>query len=176
VLAFWIAFAIWLASLEAALDVYIPRILLAGAVGPLAGAAGWLLVDRLRAVDRVAVRSLGFGFFAGIVATASGAVTVSFPWSVLVGALAGVFGALIHSARGISRTGIATRWGLTLLGAAAVGFLAPPVAGDTVGVLFSAQVGVLNTPLMAFLGVAGGSAVVSAPAWMFLRRHQTEPT
>ncbi|MEO8529470.1 MAG: hypothetical protein ABI435_10360, partial [Pseudolysinimonas sp.] len=153
----------------------IPRILLAGAVGPLAGAAGWLLVDRLKVVNRSVVRSLAFGFFAGIAATASGAVTVSFPWSVVVGALAGVFGALIHSARGVSRAGIATRWGLTLLIAAAVGFLAPPIAGDTVGVLFSAQVGVLNTPLLAFLGVAVGSLVVSAPAWLLLRR-QSKPT
>lgn len=172
VLGFWVAFTVWLSSLEADLDVYIPRILLAGAVGPLAAALGWLLVDRLKAVDRSMVRSLGFGFFAGIAATASGAVTVSFPWSLVVGALAGVFGALIHSARTVARSGVATRWGLTLLGAAAVGFLAPPVAGDTIGVLFSAQVGVLTTPLLAFLGVAAGSAVVSAPPWILLRRHQ----
>ncbi|MEO5533709.1 MAG: hypothetical protein ABIR17_01090 [Pseudolysinimonas sp.] len=175
-LGFWVAFAVWLSSLEAAVDVYIPRILLAGAVGPLAGAVGWLLVDRLKAVGRAVPRSLGFGFFAGIAATISGAVTVSFPWSLLVGALAGVFGALIHSARVVSRAGVATRWGLTLLVAAAIGFLAPPIAGDTVGVLFSAQVGVLNTPLLAFLGVAVGSVIVSAPAWVLLRRHQSEPT
>jgi Amt family ammonium transporter len=59
-----------------------------------------------------------------------------------------------------------------LLGATAVGFLAPPISGDTVGILFSAQVGVLATPLMAFFGVAIGAALVSAPVWVLLRRHQ----
>ena len=171
VLGFWVAFALWLTSLEAALDAYLPRILLAGAVGPAAAALGWVLVDRLRAVDRPVTRSLGFGFLAGIAATTSGAVTVSFPWSAVVGVLAGMFAALIHSARLIVRAGAAPRWGLTLLGATAVGFLAPPVWGDTIGILFSAQVGILAAPLMAFLGVAVGSALVSAPVWLLVRRR-----
>jgi len=172
VLGFWFAFALWLTSLEADLDAYIPRILLAGVVGPAAAALGWLLVDRAKAIPRAASRSLGFGFLAGIAATASGAVIVSFPWSAVVGALAGIFGALIHSARPLAAGAIAPRWGLTLLGATAVGFLAPPISGDTIGILFSAQVGVLLTPLMAFLGVALGAALVSAPVWVLLRRHQ----
>jgi Amt family ammonium transporter len=172
ILGFWFAFALWLTSLEADLDAYIPRILLAGVVGPAAGALGWFLVDRLKAAERVATRSLGFGFLAGIAATASGAVVVSFPWSGLVGALAGIVAALIHASRPLAAGGTAPRWGLTLLGATAVGFLAPPISGDTVGILFSAQVGVLATPLMAFFGVAIGAALVSAPVWVLLRRHQ----
>jgi hypothetical protein len=173
VIGFWIAFAIWLASLEAAFDAYVPRILLAGTVGPAAGALGWLLVDQLKATGRTITRSLGFGFLAGIAATASGAVTVSFPWSAVVGALAGVVAAVIHSAKPLVAAGIAPRWGLTLLGAAAVGFLAPPISGDTIGFLFSAQVGVLATPLIAFLGVALGAVAVSAPVWVLLRRRQS---
>lgn len=173
VLGFWLAFAFWLTSLEAAIDPYIPRILLAGAVGPAAGAVGWVLVDKLKAVDRPTTRSLAFGFLAGIAATVPGAVTVSFPWSVVVGALAGIAGALIHAAKPLAVAGTAPRWGLTLLGATAVGFLAPPVWGDTIGVLFSAQVGVLAAPLLAFFGVALGAAVVSAPVWVLLRRRQT---
>ncbi len=174
VLGFWIAFALWLASLEAALDPYVPRILLAGAIGPAAGALGWLLVDQLKATGRPFTRSLGFGFLAGIAATASGAVTVSFPWSAVVGALAGIVAGVIHAAKPLAVAGIAPRWGLSLLGAAAVGFLAPPISGDTVGILFSAQVGVLWTPLLAFVGVALGAAVVSAPVWVLLRRRQAE--
>lgn len=172
VIGFWLAFALWLASLEAALDAYVPRIFLAGAVGPAAGALGWLLVDRLKATGRPVTRSLGFGFLAGIAATTSGAVIVSFPWSAVVGAFAGIVGALIHSSRPLAVGGLSSRWGLTLLGAAAVGFLAPPIWGDTVGVLFSAQVGVIATPLMAFLGVALGSALISAPVWVLLRARQ----
>ncbi|WP_309708088.1 hypothetical protein [Pseudolysinimonas sp.] len=172
VLGFWIAFALWLASLEAALDPYVPRILLAGAIGPAAGALGWLLVDTLKATGRPFTRSLGFGFLAGIAATAPGAVTVSFPWSAAVGALAGIVAGVIYSAMPLAAAGIAPRWGLALLGATAVGFLAPPISGDTVGILFSAQVGVLWTPLLAFLGVALGAAAVSAPVWVLLRRRQ----
>ena len=172
VLGFWVTFALWLTSLEAAIDPYVPRILLAGVVGPAAGALGWLLVDRLKATGRAVPRSLGFGFLAGIAATASGAVIVSFPWSVVVGALAGIVGGLIHSSRPLAAGGTAPRWGLTLLGATAVGFLAPPVSGDTIGILFSAQVGVLATPLLAFVGVAVGAALVSAPVWVLVRRRQ----
>jgi Amt family ammonium transporter len=173
ILGFWIAFAVWLASLEAALDPYVARILLAGVVGPAAGALGWLLVDTLKATGRPVTRSLGFGFLAGIAATASGAVTVSFPWSAVVGALAGIVAGVIHAARPLAAAGIAPRWGLSLLGATAVGFLAPPISGDTVGILFSAQVGVLWAPIIAFFGVAVGAAAVSAPVWVLLQRRQS---
>lgn len=173
VIGFWIAYALWLASMEADLDPYVPRILLAGAIGPAAGALGWLLVDKLKATGRPFTRSLGFGFLAGIAATASGAVTVSFPWSAVVGALAGIVAAVIHASKPLAAAGIAPRWGLSLLGATAMGFLAPPISGDTVGILFSAQVGVLWTPLLAFLGVAFGAVVVSAPVWVLLRRRQS---
>lgn len=172
ILGFWVAFAVWLTSLEVALDPYVARILLAGVVGPAAGALGWLLVDTLKAIGRPVTRSLGFGFLAGIAATASGAVTVSFPWSAVVGALAGIAAAVIHAAKPLASAGVAPRWGLSLLGATAVGFLAPPISGDTVGILFSAQVGVLWTPIVAFFGVALGAALVSAPVWVLLQRRQ----
>lgn len=170
VLGFWVAFVIWLVSLEADFDAYIPRILLAAVIGPAAAALGWLLVDRLRVVARSPLRSLGFGFLAGSAATVSGAVIVSFPWTIVVGGLAGMLGALLHGIPGPAALGIAPRWGVTLLGATAMGFLAPPVWGDAVGILFSAQVGVIGAPLLAFFGVAVGSALVGAPGWFAVRR------
>lgn len=169
VVGFWLAFVVWLASLEAAWDEFVPRILVAGAVGPVAAALGWLLVDRLKAVDRPVTRSLGFGFLAGIAATTSGAVTVSFPWSAVIGALAGMTAALIHASRPVARSGVATRWGLALLGATAMGFLGPPIWGDTIGFLFSAQVGGIAASLAAFFGVVVGAVAVSAPAWFLVR-------
>src|SRR5690606_36502779 len=153
IVGFWAAFAVWLASLGGDVDVYTPRILAAAVVGPVAGALGWLLVDALRATVRTPLRSLGFGLFAGIAATSSGAVSASFPWNGVVAALAGIVAGTIYSARGLQAAGIATRWGITMLAATGVGFLAPPFWGDTVGVLFSAQVAVLSTPLLAFIGV-----------------------
>lgn len=171
-LGFWFAFVIWLTSLEAAIDPYVPRILLAAVVGPVAAAIGWLLVDVLRGVARSRSRSLGFGFLAGTAATVSGAVTVSFPWTALVAALAGMLAALLHSLPRLAAAGPAPRWGAALLAATGMGFLAPPVWGDAVGVLFSAEVGVLGAPLLAFVTVAVGSALVALPVWSVIRSRR----
>ena len=85
VLLLWLGFVVWLAHLEGAIDEYIPRIVIAAVLAPIAGAAGWLLVDLLRASGQHPGRSLVFGVLAGMVAIVPGAVTVSFPWSLLVG-------------------------------------------------------------------------------------------
>jgi hypothetical protein len=58
-----------------------------------------------------------------------------------------------------------------VLVASAVGFLAPAIAGDTVGILFSAHFDVLSVPVVSFVGVGLLSLLVSAPAWVLLRRH-----
>jgi Amt family ammonium transporter len=170
-LSFWLAFAVWLASLEGAIDSYTPRILLAGVVGPASAAIGWFIFDQLRDIRRHGFRSLGAGIFAGIAATAPGAVSVSFPWSVVVGGLAGVIAGLVYSAPVGQNAGVATRWGLALAAATAVGFLAPPISGDTVGILFSAQVSALFVPAVTFTGVALYALLVSTPAWIVLRRR-----
>jgi Amt family ammonium transporter len=170
-LVFWLAFVVWLAHLEGAVDEFTPRIALAAVVGPAASAVAWLLVDRLRNVHRPVGRSLVLGLVAGIAATIPGAVAVGFPWNLAVGAIAGCLASLAYSGRASSVAGIATRWGFVLLVASAVGFLAPAISGDTVGILFSAHLDVLSVPVLSFLGVALLSLVVSAPAWILLRRH-----
>jgi Amt family ammonium transporter len=170
-LLLWVAMVIWLVQLEGVIDVFTPRILIAAVLGPVAGGVGWLLADRLRDVKRPVIRSLVLGVVAGLVATMPGAVTVVFPWNLGVGALAGALGSLAYSSRWASSAGLATRWGLVLLVAAAIGFLAPPISGDTVGILFSAHLDVLSVPVVSFIGVALLSVVVSAPAWVLLRRH-----
>lgn len=170
-LVFWAAFVVWLAHLEGAVDEFTPRIALAAVVGPATSALAWLLVDRARNVPRPVVRSLVLGLVAGIAATIPGAVAVEFPWNVAVGAIAGCFASLAYSGRASSAAGIASRWGFVLLVASAVGFLAPAISGDTVGILFSAHLDVLSVPVLSFLGVSLLSLVVSAPAWVLLRRH-----
>lgn len=172
VLVFWGAFLLWLTSLEAGFDAFLPRILLAGVVGPIAGAAGWLLTDRLRALERVPTRSLAFGFLAGMLATVPGAVSVVVPWTAVVGVLAGMAAALVHSLPLVARLGTPARWGVTVLVATGIGLLAPPVTGETIGFVFSASVGVLQSPLVAFLGVAAGAILVPAPAWTRLARSR----
>ncbi|MES1212267.1 MAG: hypothetical protein ABUT11_01840 [Leifsonia sp.] len=170
-LVFWLAFVVWLVQLEGAIDEYTPRIALAAIVGPASSALIWLLVDRARNVQRPVVRSLVLGLVAGIAATMSGAVTVGFPWNLGVGALAGSLSSLAYSGRASAAAGIAARWGFVILVASAVGFVAPAISGDTVGILFSAQLDVLSVPVVSFLGASLLSFLVSAPAWVLLRRH-----
>ncbi len=167
----WLAFVAWLVQLEGALDEFTPRILLAAVVGPVSGGLGWVVTDRLRLVRRPVARSAVLGVVAGIAATMPGAVTVVPPWSIAVGVLAGALGSFVYSARAWAAAGIATRWGFVILVASAVGFLAPAISGDTVGILFSAQLNALSVPALSFFGVTLLSLVVSAPAWVLLRRH-----
>lgn len=170
-LLFWTAFVIWLATLEGAIDEFTPRIALAAFVGPASASVTWALADRLRDVRRPIARSLVFGLVAGIAATIPGAVAVSFPWSLAVGALAGAVGAVSYSSRATGSAGLAARWGFVILVATAVGYLAPAIAGDTVGILFSAHLDVLSVPLLSFLGVGLFSLLVSAPTWVLVQRH-----
>lgn len=167
----WAAAAVWLVHLEGTIDEFTVRILISAVVGPAAGAVGWLLVDLLRATRRTTGRSLMLGLVAGMVAILPGAVSVGLPWSPVVGLLAGGAAALVYSARGSGSAGFAARWGITILVAAGIGFLAPPISGDTVGIIFSARAAVLTVPLLVFLGVTAFSIAVSAPVWVLVRRH-----
>jgi hypothetical protein len=170
-LVLWVAAAVWLAHLEGTVDEFTPRILLAAAVVPAAGAVGWLVVDVMRNTRRSTGRSLVLGLVAGMAATLPGAVSVGLPWSPIVGLLAGGLASLLYSLRGVQGTSLAARWGLAMLAAAAVGFLAPPISGDTVGMIFAARASVLSVPVLVFVGVAAFSLAVSAPVWVLVRRH-----
>lgn len=166
-----LGFLLWLVHLEGALDAYVWRILAAGAIAPIAATAGWLIVDRLRGSGMTAVRILAGGIGAGMVAIAPGAVSVHFPWTVIVGLLAGVAAAVVHSSQALADAGEVARWALALLSAAAIGFFAPPISGDAVGIVFSARIAALSAPMVLFLGVSLFAVLASAPAWLLLRRH-----
>jgi len=170
-LVLWAAFVVWLAQLEGAVDEFTLRIALAAVVGPAVSSVVWLVVDRARNVPRPVGRSLVLGLIAGMAAVLPGAVAVEFPWNIAVGAIAGCLASLAYSGRAWSAAGIATRWGFVLLVASAVGFLAPAISGDTVGILFSAHLDVLSVPVLSFLGVSLLSVVVSVPVWVLLRRY-----
>jgi len=166
----WLSGVVWLASLEGVVDAYTPRILLAGVVAPLGGAAGWLLVDLLRRAERHPVRSVADGVLAGLVAIIPGAAGISFPWSGAVGALAGAAAALVYGSRRLSSGGRAGHWALVVLTSTAVGYLAPAVSGDTVGFVFSGRITALLPPVVAFLAVAAIGLLASVPAWVLARR------
>ena len=166
----WVAAAVWLASLEGAVDAYTARILLAAVLAPLAGALAWLLVDLLRQAGRHPLRSLADGVVAGLVAIIPGAASVSFPWSLVVGALAGAAAALVFGATRIASAGRAGHWALVVLTATAIGYLAPAISGDTIGFVFSGRIAAFLPPLATFLAVAAFGVVTSAPAWAVSRR------
>lgn len=170
-LVLWIAVSVWLIHLEGAIDEFTARIALAAVVGPAGGAIGWLVVDLLRDTRRTTGRSLMLGLVAGMVAVLPSAVSVGMPWAPVVGVLAGGLASLVYSLPGSRPAGLAARWGMTILVAAAIGFLAPAVSGDTVGIIFTARAAVLIVPLAAFFGVATFAILVSAPVWVLVRRH-----
>jgi hypothetical protein len=169
----WCAMIAWLVHLEGMIDSYSPRIALAAVVVPVASAIGWLGVDRLRNVSRPAGRSLVLGLAVGMVVALPGAVSVGVPWSPIAGLFAGAAGALVFSLSERDVAGLAARWGMTVLTAISVGFVAPAVSGDTVGLIFAARAAVLTAPLLVLVAVATFSVAVSAPVWVLVRRHAT---
>ncbi|TXK17511.1 hypothetical protein [Homoserinibacter sp. GY 40078] len=175
VLTLWLSTACWLASLEAAIDPYTPRILLAAIVSPVGGAAAWLLVDLLRQSGRHPLRSAADGVIAGLVAIIPGAATISFPWSLAVGALAGGAAALVYGSRRTASGGRAAHAALVVLTSTAIGYLAPAVSGDTIGLVFSGRIAAVVPPVAAFAAVTAFGIVASVPAWM-LRRRTTVAT
>jgi len=166
----WVSAAAWLVSLEGAVDAYTARILLAAVLSPLAGGLAWLLVDVLRQTGRHPVRSFADGVAAGLVAIVPGAASVSFPWSLVVGASAGAAAALVFGAKRIASAGRAGHWALVALSATAIGYLAPAISGDTIGFMFSGRIAAFLPPLATFLAVAAFGIVTSAPAWSLARR------
>jgi ammonia channel protein AmtB len=170
VLGAWVSAAVWLASLEGLVDAYTVRILVAAFVAPLGGAAGWLLVDVLRRAERHPVRSLADGVLAGLAAIVPGAAGISFPWSAAVGLAAGAAAALVYGYRRFASGGRAGHWALVVLTSTAIGYLAPAVSGDTIGLLFSGRIAALLPPAAGILAVAAFGIVVTAPVWAHARR------
>lgn len=167
-LALWLAFAVWIASLEGALDDYIPRILVHALAVPAAAALGWALVDRLRGATRPAGRSLLLGLVAGMVAAMPGTVAVGMPWAPITGALAGALAGLTFGAAFPRDAPV--RWALSLLVSALVGLLGPAISGEAVGAIFTARLAGVLTPLVAFVVTAVAALVLSAPVGLAVRR------
>ena len=163
--ALWVAFVIWIAAMEGAVDVYTGTLVVAGLVGPAVAAATWLLVDRLRRAPRPVARSLVLGAVAGIVATMAGAAVVTPPWSLAVAALAG---AIAAGAAG-RRTMSVARVGWVVVGAALVGLVAPVISGDAVSILFTAQADAVPVPILASGAIALFAMLVSLPVWIAVR-------
>jgi ammonia channel protein AmtB len=173
VVVLWAAGALWLVSLEGVVDSYTPRILIAALVAPVGGAAAWMLVDVLRRASRHPLRSAADGLLAGLVAIVPGAAGISFPWSLAVGALAGAAAALVYGLRRLSSAGRAGHWALVVLASTAIGYLAPAVSGDSIGLLFSGRIAALVPPLLAILAVVAVGVLATVPIWAIGGRRRS---
>ena len=165
VLGVWAAAVVWLASLEGVVDAYTPRILLAAVVAPIGGAIAWVVVDVLHGAAQHPLRSAADGVLAGIIAIVPGAASVSFPWSLMVGALAGAAGAIVFRLQPLASTGRVVRWALVVLTTAAIGYLAPAVVGDSLGFMFSGRITAVVPPALAFLAVVAVGVLATGPIW-----------
>ena len=174
-LVVWLAAVVWLASLEGVIDAYTPRILLAAVVAPAGGAAGWLLVDVLKGTPRHPVRSAADGALAGLVAIVPGVAGISFPWSLVVGVLAGAAAAVVYGSRRLSSGGRAGHWALVVLASTAIGYLAPAITGDTIGFVFTGRIAALLPPVAAFASAAALGLVLSVPSWLLARDARRAP-
>ncbi|MGN6273315.1 MAG: hypothetical protein ACTHMQ_09515 [Protaetiibacter sp.] len=175
VLVVWLAGGFWLASLEGVIDGYTVRILLAASVAPLGGAVAWVAVDVLRRAERHPLRSAADGVLAGLVSILPGAAGISFPWSLAVGGFAGATAALVFGLRRLSSAGRAGHWALVVLASTAVGYLAPAVAGDSIGLLFSGRIAALAPPILAIFAVATIGMLATAPIWSIGRTRTPRP-
>lgn len=171
----WGATAVWLVSLEGVIDAYTPRILSAAVLAPAGGAVAWTLVDLLRRADRHPAHSAAAGVLAGIVAIFPGAASISFPWTLAVGALAGAAAAVMYGWRRLARLGATTHWALVVLTATAIGYLAPAVSGDSIGFLFSGRITALVPPLVALVAVVALGVLATVPIWATAARGRSRP-
>lgn len=153
VAVFWVVFAVWLTSLEGAVDTFTPRIALAAVLAPLGGGIGWLLVDRLKAVDEPTRRSVRYGVLAGAAAILSCVVAVPLVAAPFVGVVAGCVGAMVHAMPRVRAARVAIRSGVTALAAGGTGLLASAVIGEDAGFVADANVQTFTAHLLAFAAV-----------------------
>lgn len=171
VLVVWAAFVVWLSALELDVDPYTPRIALAAVIAPVAAAVGWAVTDRIRGLDASVARGLTLGTVAGMVGILPSVVSVDTPWAILVGAVAGITGALAHDARALRSSPSTARVAVAAVVVGVVGMIVPGVLGNDLGFVFAARVDVLGTQLLSAAGVAVAAIVVSIPAAVVLRRR-----
>src|SRR5690606_10789615 len=86
------AWALWLVSLELAVDEATPRILLNVVVAGALGSVGWLLVQRIHH-DTATFAAASAGLVAGLSSVTAGAAYLDPLWAGVIGLLAAVLSA-----------------------------------------------------------------------------------
>ena len=167
----------WLASVELAIDGATGAILLNGVIGALAGAVGWLAVQRLRH-QSTSLAALAAGLVSGLVSVTAGAPLLTPIAAGVAGILAGAGACLFTLQRVMASR--RQQWFIVgshliagAIGIVTIGLLATGMGyfytGDT-GVTFTGVFSLLERQVISTVLVAAYSTAVSFVLWCALKR------
>ncbi|MEP6481651.1 MAG: ammonium transporter [Rhodoglobus sp.] len=159
----------WLASAELAFDQVTAGVVLNGIVGALGGAAGWLIVQRIRH-QLTTPSAVAAGILAGLVSITAGAPL----FTPVSAAAAGLISGAIACAFTLSRLAASRRKQWFIVGshlvAAAVGLFLLGLLASGVGFTFTGQLSLIQNQVLSAALVAAYSTAVSFLLWLVLKR------
>jgi ammonium transporter, Amt family len=167
----WIA---WLTAAEFAVDEATPVIVLNGVVGALGGAAGWVVVQRIRHLSTT-LPAVAAGLTSGLVSITAGAPLYTSVSAAASGIIAGAAACLFT----LGRVGRSRRQQWYVVGshlvAGAVGIVLLGFTATNRGFLFTGDVGLIANQFVAVATVAVYSAAIAGILWAVLRRVAVRP-
>lgn len=159
----------WLASAELALDTVTPAIVLNGVVGAIGGAAGWLVVQRIRH-QRTTLSAVAAGIVSGLVSITAGAPLFTPVSAATAGILAGAAGGAFT----LHRVAVSRRQQWFIVGshlvAGGVGVLLLGILASGVGLAFTGQLVLVRDQAISVALVTAYSTAVSFLLWLVLKR------
>jgi ammonia channel protein AmtB len=161
----WIA---WLVAAELAIDAISIDILVNALLGTAAGAAGWLVVQRIRH-QTTTLGAVAAGLVSGLVALSAGAPLMSPVAAVSIGAIAGGL-ACIVTLRRIEATR-RQQWFLvgSHLIAAVTGLVLMGLLASGTGFAFTGKTTFLQDQVLSSAAITAYSATVALVLWLALR-------
>ncbi len=162
----WIA---WLVCAELAVDDVLQAIMVNGVVGALGGAAGWLVVQRIRH-QRTTLEAVVAGLISGLVSITAGAPLFTPVSAAAAGLLSGAAACIFT----LERVATTRRQQWFIVGshlvAGVAGLFLLGLLASGVGFVFTGQLGLISQQLAAAALVAVWSTGVSFLLWLALRR------
>ncbi len=163
----WLVALAWLAGIELHLDSDTSRVLTTAVLAPIASAAGWLVVERLR-LARTTPGAAASGVVAGVAAALPAGASLDPLWSIILGAVAGCSSALI----GYSARAAAWHWGslrhvlaLTSI-PAAIGVVFLGLFASEYGLVYTGSVDLVESQFVAVAASALWSGAGTAVAFL----------
>jgi Amt family ammonium transporter len=168
-LILWAGWAIGLVGLELAADDAAARILINAIVGPLVGAAGWLVVERIRQ-RATTVHGAAAGLLCGLVAITAGSAYLTPLWAGIISAFAAIGAAQFT----ITQTEVTRRNAWIFVGAhliaGGLGLILLGMFASDFGFIFVGQLTTLVVEIVSVLVVAAWAGGVSLALWPLIDR------